>query len=162
MSVCGQNTGLQCFHNIVSYFTTVIARRRSADEVTSHSTPNSLTTQQLNNSTPASIPNHLLHALIRQPDIGAKFLYRNHLVFLFVQRLLYFAEHFPAVALASSGNKLDVFRVNAEPGDSGFHRSAFLSPKFVKPNGYFSVGFRYYRVFLPQEALILHLLKDGE
>ncbi|MCP2038345.1 hypothetical protein [Chryseobacterium sp. HSC-36S06] len=69
-------------------------------------------------------------------------------MFGFVKGGFDFQDQIAAVALAFSGDALDVFGVNAEAGDSGFASFIFLcGTKFGNPNEYLSVGGRQYRDF---------------
>ncbi len=65
---------------------------------------------------------------------------------LFMEMLLYFLNQVTAVAFIFSGDDLDVFRINAQSCQLGFHSTASkFTIKMQQTPGTFSVPFRYYR-----------------
>src|SRR5690606_14231147 len=65
---------------------------------------------------------------------------------LFMKVLLYFLNQVTAVAFTFSCDDLDVFRINAQSCQLGFHSTASkFTIKMQQTHGTFSVPFRYYR-----------------
>src|SRR5690606_29391618 len=65
---------------------------------------------------------------------------------LFMKVLLYFLNQVTAVAFTFSRDDLDVFRINAQSCQLGFHSTASkFTIKMQQTHGTFSVPFRYYR-----------------
>lgn len=77
----------------------------------------------------ASVFDEFLNGFVWNSHVGAEFLNSDELVGRFVKGGFDFMNKITAVALAFSGDALDVFGVNAEPGNSGFHRFGFLINK---------------------------------
>src|SRR5690606_42104567 len=65
---------------------------------------------------------------------------------LFMEMLLYFLNQVTAVAFTFSRDDLDVFRINAQSCQLGFHSTASrFTIKMQQTHGTFSEPFRYYR-----------------
>ena len=58
--------------------------------------------------------------------VGAEFVDGEELVCGFVEGSFDFQDQVTAVALAFSGDELDVFRVDADSGEAWFHRFCFV------------------------------------
>ena len=77
-----------------------------------------------------SVFDKFLDGFVRNAYVGAEFLDGKELVGRFVQGFLDGVDQAPAIALALSGDALDVFWINAEAGDPGFHECLFISTNF--------------------------------
>ena len=73
-----------------------------------------------------SVDDELLHRFVGNAHIGTELLDGEDLVFRFVQRLFDFMDQSAAVSFAFSQDALYVFGIDADSGDSGFHRFVFL------------------------------------
>ena len=58
--------------------------------------------------------------------VGAEFLYGEGLMVFFLEYFFDFENEFAAGAFTSAGDELDVFRVDTDSGEAGFHRFCFV------------------------------------
>ena len=74
-----------------------------------------------------SVFDEFLDGFVGEAHVGAELMDREDLMSGFVEGGFDFQNETAAVALAFAGDALDVFGVNAEAGDSGFHRLFFFA-----------------------------------
>lgn len=72
------------------------------------------------------IQNKRLHRLQREAHVGAKLCHGDELVIGFLEVVSDFVDEVTAVAFTFARDALDVFGVNAEARDSGFHDALVL------------------------------------
>ena len=90
-----------------------------------------------------SVSDGFSDGFVGDPHVGAEFLYGEELVFGFVEGGFDFHDQVAAVAFTFAGDELDVFGVDADSGEAGFHFFGFAcSTKVGKQNETFSVGGR--------------------
>lgn len=77
-----------------------------------------------------SVRKEVLNSIQRNAHVIAELLGGEHLVWRFVQGVFNLVDQSAAVAFAFSGNALDVFWVDADPGNSGFHDFVFATQRF--------------------------------
>lgn len=73
-----------------------------------------------------SVEDEIADGFVGDSHVGAEFVYGEELVFGFVEGSFDFQDQVSAVAFTFSGDELDVFRVDADSGEAGFHRFSFV------------------------------------
>ena len=74
----------------------------------------------------------ILDGFVRDAHVGAEFLYGEGLMVFFLEYFFDFENEFAAGAFTSAGDELDVFRVDTDSGEAGFHRFCFFDEQSLE------------------------------